>query len=300
MDANLNAKTPDANPEHKNSVFTMLFDDEATLIELSNALFGTTYGPDTPIKITTLKNVLFKGRVNDLSFVLDNRLIVLVEHQSTINDTMPYRMLQYITETYDRLYGHTDIQFRVHAKRELVRPKFIVLYNGAEDMKEDVRVLRLSDMYTLFAPEDGAADNGLIDLELTVTVYNIKDGRNAHIVIFCKKLREYAIFTDTIRGYNKTLPLNEALIKAVDECIEKDILREFLEKHKKEVISMLLKDWDLDTALDVRLEEGIEIGKEKGEAIASEKIARAMKEEGADVNFIAKVTNLPIDTILNL
>jgi len=67
---------------------------------------------------------------------------------------------------------------------------------------------------------------------------------------------------------------------------------------------MLLKDWDWDRAMDVRgkeyREEGIEIGMEKGEAIASEKIARAMKEKGADVNFIAEVTNLPIDTILKL
>ena len=92
MDADMTAAA-DANREHKNSVFTMLFDDKAVLLELSNALFGTRYGADTPIEVTTLKNVLFKGRVNDLSFVLDNRLIVLVEHQSTINNAMPYRML---------------------------------------------------------------------------------------------------------------------------------------------------------------------------------------------------------------
>jgi hypothetical protein len=40
MDANIHAAPPDANREHKNSVFTMLFDNEAILIELSNALFG--------------------------------------------------------------------------------------------------------------------------------------------------------------------------------------------------------------------------------------------------------------------
>jgi len=55
---------------------------------------------------------------------------------------------------------------------------------------------------------------------------------------------------------------------------------------------MLLTEWDWDTALEVR--------KEEGEEIATERIARAMKEKGADVNFIAEVTNLPIDTILKL
>jgi len=83
MDADVTAAAPDANREHKNSVFTMLFDDKAVLLELSNALFGTRYGADTPVEITTLKNVLSRGRVNDLSYILDDRLIVLIEHQST-------------------------------------------------------------------------------------------------------------------------------------------------------------------------------------------------------------------------
>jgi hypothetical protein len=43
-----------------------------------NALFGTLYGADTPVEITTLKNVLSRGRVNDLSYILDDRLVVLI------------------------------------------------------------------------------------------------------------------------------------------------------------------------------------------------------------------------------
>jgi predicted transposase YdaD len=111
-----------------------------------------------------------------------------------------------------------------------------------------------------------------------------------------------------IRENRKTMPLKEAIRKAVEDCIKQNILREFLLKHKEEVIGMLLTDWDLDTALDVSKEEGFEMGwdkgmeKGKGEGmeIAAEKIARAMKEKGADVNFIAEVTNLPIDTIQRL
>jgi hypothetical protein len=35
MDADITAQTPDANREYKNSVFTMLFDNKAVLIELT-------------------------------------------------------------------------------------------------------------------------------------------------------------------------------------------------------------------------------------------------------------------------
>jgi len=59
---------------------------------------------------------------------------------------------------------------------------------------------------------------------------------------------------------------------------------------------MLTAEWKLEDALKIRGEEA----EKRGEVIAAEKIARAMKEEGADVNFIAKVTNLPIDTIQRL
>jgi len=284
----------DANREYKNSVFTMLFNDKAVLLELSNALFGAKYAPDTPIEITTIKNALSRGRVNDLSYVLDDRLIVLVEHQSTMSDVMPYRMLLYIAETYSRLY-HNKMQYRRY-RFPLKRPKFIVLYNGDEEMKEDVLILRLSDMFPKFAPEDGAADGGLIDLELTVAVYNIKNGRNANIVKYCATLREYGIFTDMIRENRKTMPLKEALRKAVEDCIRLNILKEFLLKHREEVMGLLLTEWDMDTALEVSKEEGFE----KGVEIGVETVARAMKEEGMDVSTIARITGLPVNTILNL
>jgi hypothetical protein len=296
MDANINAQTPDANREYKNSVFTMLFDNEAVLIELTNALFGTRYGPDTPVSITTLKNVLSHGRVNDLSYVLDDRLIVLIEHQSTLSDVMPYRMLLYIAETYGRLYD-SNLQYQRNMF-PLKRPKFVVLYNGVEEMKEDWKILRLSDMFVPYATADKAADTGLIDLELTVIVYNIKDGRNAGIVKSCTLLREYGIFTDKVREnrINKNMELKEAMRKAVEDCIAQDILKKFLTQHKQEVIGMLLAEWDLDTALAVRGKESFLEGK------AEERLrtARAMKERGADIHFIAEVTELPIDTILNL
>jgi hypothetical protein len=318
MDANLTAQTPDTNREYKNSVFTMLFDNEAVLIELTNALFGTKYGPDTPVSITTLKNVLSKGgRVNDLSYVLDDRLIVLVEHQSTLSDVMPYRMLMYVAETYGRLYD-SKLQYRRHIF-PLKRPKFIVLYNGEEEMKEDVTILRLSDMFPKYTAENLAADTGMVDLELTVTVYNIKDGRNANILMGCNLLREYGIFTDKVRENRKAVAARDETIpkatirmmdirKAVEDCIAQNILKEFLTKYKQEVIGMLLTEWDLDTAIDVRAEEskaeGIGIGKAEGigigKAEAKVDMARRFLSLGVDVNIISQATELPVETILKL
>ena len=292
--------------QYKDTIFTLLFSDPEVLVALSNAILGTNYPPGTKIEIRTLKNALVKGRYNDLAFLLDGRLIILIEHQSTVNDNMPYRMLQYIAETYKKLHKRKD-EYR-EKMFTLQRPKFIVLYNGVKEMPEDVRILRLSDMFAEYAPEDRAANDGLVDLELTVKVYNINNGRNKNMVKCCETLREYCIFIDRVHEYGQTMPLEEAIRKAMEDCINQNVLKEFLEKHRGELVNMLISEYDWDLALEVRKEEGWEEGMERGmekgrqEGMANErrKNARAMKAKGLDTDTIAEVTGLTVDDILRL
>ena len=42
----------------------------------------------------------------------------------------------------------------------------------------------------------------------------------------------YAQFVHKVRGYLKTMPLNDAVKKSVDESIKEGILRDFLRKNK--------------------------------------------------------------------
>ena len=70
------------NNKFKNSVFTMLFNNPDLLRELYCALGGISLPPDVPVSINTLENVLFMDFNNDISFVIDGKLVVLVEHQS--------------------------------------------------------------------------------------------------------------------------------------------------------------------------------------------------------------------------
>jgi len=80
-----------ASREHKSSVFAALFSEPPTTIELYNAVTGGNYPPDTKVEIVTLSNALFNGQLNDVAFVLDGKLVVLMEHQSTLNKNMPLR-----------------------------------------------------------------------------------------------------------------------------------------------------------------------------------------------------------------
>ena len=72
------------NRKYKDSVFCDYMSDGPKLVELYNAVYGTNYPFDTPVEINTLDNVLYMDRVNDISFTLDGKYVVLLEQQSTI------------------------------------------------------------------------------------------------------------------------------------------------------------------------------------------------------------------------
>ncbi|GHT68102.1 hypothetical protein FACS1894110_14890 [Spirochaetia bacterium] len=289
------------NRTYKDSVFSWLFSDPDTLRELYGAIEGITLTPDVTVTINTLESVLFKGQMNDISFVIADTLVILIEHQSTINENMPLRLLLYIAEIYKRITDDEDIY---REKRiALPRPAFIVLYNGT-DPYDDEKTLRFSDAFkdTSFLGLEPAASP---ELEVIVKVYNINQGRNQAIVQRCRVLEEYSIFIDRIREYEAGgFGKEEAMEMAVKHCIEDNILRDFLKQHAKEIINMLLTEWNLDTALKVRGEEarieGRREGWREGRREGREQTARNLKVRGRPINEIAEDTGLSPEEIAKL
>jgi len=84
----------------------------------------------------------------------------------------------------------------------------------------------------------------------------------------------------------------EAIKKAVVYCINQNILKTFLENHKREVVGMLLHEWNLDTAVAFAEERGRK--KEKIE------FAKKMKARGDSIDEIIELTGLTVDDILPL
>ena len=58
---------------------------------LYNALFDENLAGTALVKNLRLENTVYTGPINDVSFFVDDKIIVLVEHQSTINENMPRR-----------------------------------------------------------------------------------------------------------------------------------------------------------------------------------------------------------------
>ena len=295
----------ETNRNYKDSVFTALFNDPDLLRELYCALGEVELSPDVPVCINTLKNVLYMGKYNDMSFEIGGKLVILVEHQSTLNPNMALRLLFFISRVLEKRIQSNNLY---STKKLLIPwPEFYVLYNGTTPFPDNA-VLRLSDLYE--DPKDLRLPEKFKPmLEMEVKVININEGRNEGIVNRCRKLAEYSAFIGKVRYYLAELGnLEESIKKAVKYCQKHDILNKFLEIHASEILNMILEEWNTEDAIAYAREEGREEGREdglaeglvKGQEIKNLEIARNFKNMGISFVQISEGTGLPIEEIEKL
>ncbi|MCL2043862.1 MAG: Rpn family recombination-promoting nuclease/putative transposase [Treponema sp.] len=278
------------NTKYKDSVFSFLFSDPDLLRELYCALENVTLPADVPVTINTLQDVLFMDMINDISFEIGGKLIVLIEHQSTINPNMALRLLMYIARVYEKTLGDRN----VYGSRliPIPRPEFFVLYNGVAPFPEE-KILKLSDAFEKIGSL-GLMEKDNPALELVVKVININQGKNEGLVRRCKTLAGYSAFIAKTREFEKELgDKTEAMKQAVRYCRDNDILKEFLEQHGTEVMNMLLTEWNLEDAQRVWFEEGREEGREEGWG----EIVRNALAKGFPMETIQAVTGFDMETI---
>lgn len=251
-----------ANKEYKSDVFSMLLQDKKRAMEIYNAINGTDYDDPELVEMTTLDDKSFSLTVrNDASFILDANLS-LYEHQSTYCPNMPLR---------DLLYFASIIQKRIKAQKrdiyggrilKIPVPHFVVFYNGKEDAPDQYD-LRLSDAF-----EKETEDP---KIELVCHVYNINSGKNTPLLSKCQTLREYMYFVDMVRKNNEISGnLEDAIEKAINQCMEENVLRDFLAQHREEVMHVMTLDYTFERRLEMQRAEAIEDGERIGKEIGKE------------------------------
>ena len=227
---------------------------------------------------------------NDLAFIMDMNLY-LYEHQSTYNPNIPLRNLFYIADEYQRLVVQKSLYSTVIQK--IPTPRFIVFYNGTKKV-DDYNEFRLSSAY------ENPTDNP--NLELRVTMLNVNDGHNLELMEHCRTLKEYAKYVARVRKYvTQNIPLEEAVTRAVDECIEEGILAEFLMKNKAEVIKVSIYEYDKEfeekKLRKAEYEAGVEAGIELGERSLLENQIRKKLKKGKPIEQIADELEEAVTTI---
>lgn len=283
------AVTPQRN--YKARLFEMIFREKEELLGLYNAVNKTHYTNPEELEINTLENAIYLSMYNDISFVIASKLS-LYEQQSTYNPNLPLRFLMYIADLYssitaaDNLYGTRLIK--------LPPPRFIIFYNGEEECEER-KTLKLSDAYKL-KEEDPS-------LELKAEFININPGKNKELLKACKTLSDYSEYTSRVRKYAKTVEIQEAVERAVRECIQEGILAEFLERYRAEAIAVSIYEYDEERQRRLDREEGMELGMELGmeRGMSQQKLEDVKKViDLLDEEVIAERFGVPIEEIRKL
>ena len=253
---------------YKDRMFRMIFSEKEKLLELYNAVSGKNYKDPELLTINTLENAIYMSMKNDISFLIDSRLS-LYEHQSTYNPNIPLRLLHYISDLYEsmvnpiKLYGSSPVQ--------IPPPRFIVFYNGTEERPEREE-LCLSRLYSVEEEE--------IWLELKVMVLNINMGHNKELMEACRTLWAYAEYVRRVRLYRKEMSIEEAVERAITECIAEGILREFLIKNRAEAKAVSIYEYSEEEHIRMEREDAFEDGRKSG--IEQEKINTEREKERAD------------------
>ncbi|MCL2071986.1 MAG: Rpn family recombination-promoting nuclease/putative transposase [Oscillospiraceae bacterium] len=289
----MESKAP-ANRQYKSSLFDKLFSTEKSILTLYNALSQSQYPLDTPIEITTLDDVLYRGRYNDLSFTIDGKLVVLVEQQSTINNNMPARLVLYYAKILERYIKAQKGSIYSSRLINIPRPEFIVLYNGTDDYPDE-GVLKLSDAFFELPKSKSHEVNG--GIEITARVLNINKGHNTDIVQKSVELDGYVdIFSEINKNKESGMTLEEAIAKAVKDCASRNILTDFLEKYGGEVMSLLYAEWDWDEYVKVQRQEAAE------ESVLTKMLETAKKllGMGDSVEKVSAATGLPYEKVKEL
>lgn len=257
MTNNQNQTTVKPKRNYKARLFEKIFSDKKELLGLYNAVNKTHYTNPEELEINTLENAIYLSMYNDISFVIASKLS-LYEQQSTYNPNLPLRFLLYISDLYSGMTSSENLYGTRLIK--LPPPRFIIFYNREAKF------------------------------------ININPGKNKELLKACKTLSDYSEYTSKVRKYAKKMEIQEAVERAVKECIQEGILADFLERHRAEAIAVSIYEYNEDRQRQLDRKEGMELGeKQKLKTIVSK-----MLKKGYSVDEISDMLEESVEIIREL
>jgi len=192
----------------KNSVFLDLFKDKKYLLALYKTLHPEdTKATENSLTDVTIENVLTDNLYNDLGFIANNRLMILIEAQSTWTLNILIRILLYLAESYHKYFEQNGQNLYVSRKVKMPKPELYVIFTGNKGRKPDT--ISLSKEF--FNGED-------IDIEVKAKVIYESDTGDIinQYIIFCKVLDEQR------EKYGMT---EQAIKETIRICKDRNVLK---------------------------------------------------------------------------
>ena len=211
----------------KDSVFSTIFQDKKYLIELYRALHpeGTETTEDALTDIT-IRNVLTNGIYNDLCFRVGDKVMFLVEQQSSWTMNIIIRALMYLVQTYHEYFEEQDADLYGSKKVHVPEPEIYVIFTGERASRPE----SISLSKEFFGGKECA-------IEVKVKVLYGGEGNDiiSQYVAFTK------VYNEQVKKHGRS---REAVTETIRICKDRDVLREFLLGREKEVISIMMSLFD--------------------------------------------------------
>ena len=210
----------------KDSVFTDLFQDKKYLLQLYKALHPEdTDVTEDDLTDITIKNVLTDNIYNDLGFTVGDKLMILVEAQSSVwTVNIIVRALMYLVQTWHDYFERTKQNLYKSKKVQMPIPEVYVIFTG----ERKTRPSEISLSQEFFGGKDCAVEVKMI--------YNGKEG---------DIINQYVMFTkvcnEQMKKYGRS---RKAVMEAIRICKDRDVLREYLSNRESEVVSIMMVLYD--------------------------------------------------------
>lgn len=256
----------------KDSVFASLFQDKKYLIQLYRTLHPEdTETSEEQLTDITIKNILTDGIYNDLGFMVKDRLMILVEAQSTWTMNIIIRALMYLVQTFHEYFEREAQDLYGSRKVILPKPELYVIFTG--DRAEKPEVISLTEAF--FDGQDCA-------IEVRVRIIygeDIRTQTDSGLLSESDIISQYIAFT---KVYNEQQKLYQRTRKTITEtiriCKDRNILREYLSSREKEVVDMMMTLFDDETIMKNYVARKVREAKEEA-AEATEKAVNAASKE---------------------
>ena len=211
----------------KNSVFLDLFQNKSYLLKLYKTLHPEdTAATEDSLTDVTIENVLTDNLYNDLGFIVGNKLMILIEAQSTWTVNILVRVLLYLAQSYHEYFQRTRQNYYKSKKVKMPKPELYVIFTGNKGQKPN----RISLSKEFFEDAD-------IDLEVKAKIIyeSDKDDIINQYIIFCK------VFNEQTQQYGMT---QKAVTETIRICKDRNVLKEYLHSREKEVVTIMMSLFD--------------------------------------------------------
>jgi len=222
----------------KDSVFTNLFQDKKYLLQLYRALHPEDCDvTEDEIADITIKHVLIDADYNDLGFSVGNRLMVLVESQSTWTTNIIIRALMYLIQTYHDYFKRTNKNLYGSKKVMIPKPELYMIYTG--DRKNIPDSISLSNEFFY-------GDRISIDAEVKVLYQENEKDIIGQYIIFSK------VYNEQRKLYGNT---KQSVTETIRICKSRNVLKEYLENKEQEVVDIMMTLFDDEQILEAYAED---------------------------------------------